>query len=155
MSGVDARAVDVVLSDADGTLFDSEPPAFAASTVVTNQLLAEWGIDRTYTPDRLRRWASGRNFRATAAALAAEAGVVLDPATLEHWVVAERRAVVEELSRALRPSQRVRRSLNALAGDFRLAVVTSSARTRLDACLDATHLDDVFPSRVRFSAEDS
>jgi len=97
----------------------------------------------------------GRNFRSTASALAAEAGVALDAETLERWVAAERRAVVAELSAQLRPDAGIRELLEALSHFVRLAVVTSSAATRLDACLTATALDDLFPREVRFSAEDS
>jgi beta-phosphoglucomutase-like phosphatase (HAD superfamily) len=152
---LDVDAVDVVLCDADGTLFDSEVPAFAASTVVTNQLLVELGVDRTYTPSGLRRWGMGRNFRATAPALAADVDVVLDAETLERWVGIERDAVVAQLAAVLQPTPSVGAALEELAQDVRLFVVTSSATARLDACLDATGLDHLFPRDVRFSAEDS
>ena len=41
------------------------------------------------------------------------------------------------------------------AGRLRLALVSSSALSRLDACLGATALDELFPPSMRFSAEDS
>jgi HAD superfamily hydrolase (TIGR01509 family) len=152
---IDFDAVEMVLCDADGNLFDTEEAAFVASTAVTNRLLRSLGSDRSYSPDALRRWAMGRNFRSTASALAAEAGVALGGETLERWVAAERRAVVAELAAQLRPDPGVRQVLDALSGFARLAVVTSSAAARLDACLTATGLDDLFPTEVRFSAEDS
>jgi len=155
LAPLDFDAVQVVLCDADGNLFDSEDTAFAASTEVTNRLLLSWGIDRTFRPDALRRWAMGRNFRSTVSALAAEAGVALEAEPLERWVAAERRAVIAELSAQLRPDPDVREVLMELSHFFRLAVVTSSAAARLDACLTATALDDLFPTAVRFSAEDS
>jgi HAD superfamily hydrolase (TIGR01509 family) len=152
---IDADAIDVLLCDADGTLFDSEGPAFATSTSVTNELLVALGIRRQFTPQALRRWATGRTFRSTAGALAADAGVAVEPDLLERWVMTERTAVTAELATVLRPSAAVRGALEALSSRMRLAVVTSSASTRLDACLTATALDDLFPAQVRFSAEDS
>jgi beta-phosphoglucomutase-like phosphatase (HAD superfamily) len=152
---LDLDAVDVLLCDADGNLFGSEEPAFVASTAVTNELLGSYGIPRSFRPDELRRFAMGRNFRSTVQALAADAGLEIDDEVLERWVVTERHAVVEELSRVLQPDPAVRDVLDILRHRVRLAVVTSSARTRLDACLRATGLDGLFPPDVRFSAEDS
>ena len=152
---LDPDAVEVLLCDADGNLFASEEPAFVASTAVTNKLLAMLGIDHEFTPDVLRRCAVGRNFRSTAEALAAEAGKSIDPDALESWVVEEQRAVVAELGSVLRPNAEVTGPLRELATRFRLAVVSSSAQARLDACFQAAGLDELFPRAVRFSAEDS
>jgi beta-phosphoglucomutase-like phosphatase (HAD superfamily) len=55
----------------------------------------------------------------------------------------------------LRPDPSVSGPLHRLAGRFRLAVVTSSALSRLDACLEVTGLAGLFPADRRFSAEDS
>jgi HAD superfamily hydrolase (TIGR01509 family) len=151
----DPRAVDTLLCDADGTLFDSEEPAFATSTALTNQLLVALRIDRTYTPEALRGWAAGRNFRSVASALAAQAGVALEREALERWVQAERIAVTETLATVLRPTAGVRDALQVLSCHLRLTLVTSSASSRVDACLAATALSDLFLPEVRFSAEDS
>lgn len=148
-------AVEVLLCDADGNLFGSEEPAFVASTAVTNRLLAELGVDRTFTPDALRRRSMGRNFRSTALELAAEANLAIEPEALERWVLAEQRAVVAHLASVLGPDPEVHGPLRALARRFRLAVVSSSALARLAVCLAATDLDGLLPPQVRFSAEDS
>jgi beta-phosphoglucomutase-like phosphatase (HAD superfamily) len=152
---LDADAVEVLLCDADGNLFGSEEPAFVASTAVTNDLLAELGVDRTFTPEELQRRSMGRSFRSTAQELAAESGVPLDAATLERWVAAEQRAVVAHLRSVLRVDPEVVEPLRRLAGRYRLALVSSSALARLSACLVAAQLDELLPSGVRFSAEDS
>jgi beta-phosphoglucomutase-like phosphatase (HAD superfamily) len=151
----DPGEVRVLLCDADGNLFPSEEPAFAASTEVTNRLLAELGIDRRFAPAELQRLALGRNFRATAAELALQAGVTLPAGALEPWVAEERRAVIAHLGEVLGPDPEVRDPLAVLARSFRLAVVSSSATARLAACFTATRLDERFPPEVRFSAEDS
>jgi beta-phosphoglucomutase-like phosphatase (HAD superfamily) len=151
----DSDAIEVLLCDADGNLFASEEPAFVASTAVTNQLLATLGIDRAFAPDELQRRAVGRNFRSTALELAAEAGEPIDPDVLQSWVLREQREVVAHLASVLRPDPAVSTPLAALESRFGLAVVSSSAQARLDACFRAAGLDDLFPPSVRFSAEDS
>ncbi|MGY1811045.1 HAD family hydrolase [Blastococcus sp. SYSU D00669] len=149
-SGLDR--VEVVLCDADGNLFPSEEPAFDASAEVTNRLLAELGDPRRFTGEELRRAFTGMTFRATAARLVAEVGADVD---LSPWVAEEKRAVTDHLARTLRPHAATTAALQALAGRLQLAVVSSSALSRLDACFTATGLDDLLPPSVRFSAEDS
>jgi beta-phosphoglucomutase-like phosphatase (HAD superfamily) len=146
--------VRTLLLDADGNLFPSEEPAFEASTTVTNRLLERLGSPKRFEPDELRRVAVGKNFRATATSLAAEAGVALD-GELEEWVAAEREAVVAHLGTVLGPDPRVSEPLEVLARRFALTVVSSSALGRLDACFRATALDGLLPAGVRYSAEDS
>jgi beta-phosphoglucomutase-like phosphatase (HAD superfamily) len=145
----------VLLCDADDCLFPSERPAFEASTEVVNRLLLDLGVEERFTPEELRARAVGRNFRATAVDLAAEHGVDLDPDELERRVADERREVTAHLRRVLETDARVREPLAALAGGYELAVVSSSALGRLDACFEAAGLADLFPPEVRYSAEDS
>jgi beta-phosphoglucomutase-like phosphatase (HAD superfamily) len=152
---LDVSAVEVLLCDADGNLFPTEEPAFEASAVITNQLLADLGTGWSFTPEELRHRSMGKNFRATASELAAEAGVPLGPDVLERWVAAERDAVVSHLASVLRPDEAVTGPLQALARRLRLAVVSSSALGRLATCMTATELDGLLPAAVRFSAEDS
>ena len=154
-SPLDSAAVEVLLCDADGNLFASEEPAFEASTTVTNRLLAALGVDRRFEAVELRRRAMGRNFRSMAVDLAAEAGTSIEPEALERWVVEEREAVVAHLAAVLRPDPTVHGPLTGMAGRLRLAVVSSSALSRLAVCFTATKLDDLFPTSVRYSAEDS
>lgn len=152
---LDGQAVEALLCDADGNLFASEEPAYEASAAVTNRLLAELDIDLAFDPPELRRRAMGRNFRSTAQLLAAEAGKEIDSASLEEWVLAERREVIAHLASVLEPDPEVDRPMRLLAGRFRVAVVSSSAQERLAACFRATALEDLFPAPARFSAEDS
>jgi beta-phosphoglucomutase-like phosphatase (HAD superfamily) len=98
---------------------------------------------------------TGRNFRSTARALAAGRGSTLSDDELEEWVGEERQAVTDHLRRVLRPHGEVTAALHKLAATYRLGVVTSSASSRLAACLEATALSGLFPPDSRFSAEDS
>jgi HAD superfamily hydrolase (TIGR01509 family) len=145
----------VLLCDADGTLFPSEEPAFEASAAVTNRLLAEIGAPERYTATQLRQATSGRNFRSTAPELARAAGLEIPAGVLEEWVEEERRAVSAHLAEALAPDPAVAEPLARLAQRFELAVVTSSASSRVQVCLQATGLDALFSPERLFSAETS
>jgi len=98
---------------------------------------------------------TGKNFRTTASELAAGESLRISPAELERWVEREAEAVTAHLSAVLRPDPSVIAALQTLAGEFELAVVSSSARRRIDTSLHATGLARLFPSTLRFSAEDS
>ncbi len=168
-------ALTTLLCDADGNLFPSEEPAFAAGTEVTNAFLASFGISRRYTSEELRRGAPGQAFRSTTLDLAVRHGIALEPALfagrrddvggggsrvltaleLEQWVEKELHEVTRHLGAVLRPDPQVLEPLTRLAGCYRLAAVSSSAHARLAACFRATGLDGLLPEVVRFSAEDS
>jgi HAD superfamily hydrolase (TIGR01509 family) len=152
---LDLEAVEVLLCDADGNLFPSEEPAFVASAVVTNRLLASLGVARRYTPTELRLATTGKNFRTTAADLAAEWRAELSAEALEHWVAEEKRQVTAYLADELSPDPAVSEPLDRLSRRYGLAAVSSSADARLVACFAATGLDRHFPAGRRFSAEDS
>jgi len=161
----------VLLCDADGNLFPSEEPAFAASAGVTNRFLADLGVPARYTPAELLAATTGKNFRTTAVDLAVAHGVPVDPAVrpghpgrggpvltpglLERWVAEEKAVVTAHLGEVLRPDPGVLAPLQRLAGRHALAVVSSSALSRLDVCFRATGLADLLPAGRRFSAEDS
>jgi HAD superfamily hydrolase (TIGR01509 family) len=147
--------IEVLLCDADGNLFPSEEPAFVASAEVTNRLLESLGVERRYTPTELRLGTTGKNFRTTAVDLARAHGAVIEPAQLEWWVAEEKRRVTAYLGEALAPDDDVISPLRTLSARYRLAVVSSSAAGRLNACFTATALDELFPAGWRFSAEDS
>jgi beta-phosphoglucomutase-like phosphatase (HAD superfamily) len=151
----DFAATTTLLCDADGTLFPSEEPAYAASADVTNRFLAGLGAERGYAADELQRMTNGKNFRAAAADLAAAHQQELTGADLEHWVAEEKAVVTAHLRTVLRPDPEVRGPLERLAGRFALAAVTSSASSRLAACLEVTDLVPLFAADRRFSAEDS
>ncbi|HST82683.1 MAG TPA: HAD family phosphatase [Kineosporiaceae bacterium] len=170
----------VLLCDADGSLFPSEEPAFDASTVVTNRFMADFGRDVRFEPEQLRLATTGMNFRSTIVDLARRHGIPIEPtlaeslalpsgpaaaediggrrltaADLEEWVTEEKRVVSAHLGQVLTPDPEVRQALEALAERYQLAIVSSSALTRLEACVNATGLAALFPPELRFSAEDS
>lgn len=145
-----------LLLDADGSLFPSEAPAFVASAEVTNRFLASLGVRQTYTPEQLLATSTGKNFRTTAAELAAAHGATIDPpGLLDDWVAEEKKVVSEYLGRVLAPDPAVLEPLRRLAARYELAAVSSSALTRLEECFRATGLTALIPAGRRYSAEDS
>jgi HAD superfamily hydrolase (TIGR01509 family) len=155
MTALDPSGVTTLLCDADGTLFPSEEPAYDASADVTNRFLADLGAERAYAPAELQRMTNGKNFRAAAAELATGYRRELTRGDLEDWVIEEKDVVTAHLRDVLRPDPTVREPLERLAGRFSLAAVTSSASSRLAACLEVTGLAPLFDPDRRFSAEDS
>jgi len=147
--------IEAVLCDADGTLFPSADPAYAASALVINRFLAQLGIERPYEPVELQRLTNGRNFRSIARLLATLHDRHLDEDDLQEWVGVERDVVTAHLRTVLAPDPEVSQPICALAKDLPLAVVTSSALDRLRACLEMTGLAPVFTPDRMFSAEDS
>ncbi|CAL9608961.1 Phosphorylated carbohydrates phosphatase [Streptomyces sp. enrichment culture] len=155
MSIPDLTRTTTLLLDADGTLFPSEEPAFVASAAVTRDFARHFGLTGDFSPEHLRRTTTGRNFRATARDLAERQGVHLDAGELERWVEREKTEVTAHLGRMLRPGPDVVAAVSALGRRYRLAVVSSSALTRLAACFTASGLDALLAADRRFSAEDS
>jgi HAD superfamily hydrolase (TIGR01509 family) len=151
----DLTRVTTLLLDADGTLFPSEEPAFDASAVVTRDFARAFGLSGDLSPEGLRRATTGMNFRSTARRMAEDQGVRLGADRLEEWVEREKTAVTAHLGHVLTPRRDVIAALSALRSRYRLAVVSSSALTRLAACFTASGLDRLLPARYRFSAEDS
>ena len=152
---LDPSRTTTLLCDADGTLFPSEEPAYAASADVTNGFLADLGADRPFSPAELQSMTNGKNFRAAAQELARGYGRDLAPGDLDGWVQREKDVVTAHLRTVLVPDADVRGPLEVLAQRFTLAAVTSSASSRLQACLEVTGLDGFFADDRRFSAEDS
>lgn len=144
-----------LLCDADGNLFPSEEPAFAASVVVTERFLAAHGVELRLDPEALRRTTSGKNFRTTAGDLARSHSVDVSAESMQRWVGEEQEAVTRHLAATLEPDPDVLGPLARLGERHLLAAVSSSATARLAACFTATGLDDLIPPERRFSAEDS
>jgi beta-phosphoglucomutase-like phosphatase (HAD superfamily) len=144
-----------LLCDADGNLFGSEAPAFDASYTVVNDFLRSIGSTRRFSADELRRHTTGRNFRSTAAWLARLEARPVNEEELERWVQREKQEVTAHLAHTLRPDSAIRSALLQLSEHYDLTIVTSSALSRVDRCLQATGLSDLFNPAWRFSAEDS
>lgn len=151
----DLTRITTLLLDADGTLFPSEEPAFDASAAVTQDFADRFGLTGDFSAQHLRRTTTGKNFRTTAQDLLSQRGINVDTAELEVWVAREKEEVTSHLGQVLRPHPSVQDALQKLGRRYQLAVVSSSALTRLAACFTASGLDHLLPPADRFSAEDS
>ncbi|MEG9249246.1 HAD-IA family hydrolase [Arthrobacter sp. Soc17.1.1.1] len=160
-SRLDPAAVRVILCDADGNLFPSEEVAFEASTDVTNRLAEDAGVPVRFEPEELRQATLGKNFRRVAAELTEPDSEWPGPARqfgdeeLEQWISEEKHVVSEHLRATLEPDTEISHALQELDRHFELAVVSSSATSRLQASFEATDLGRFFPANRVFSAEDS
>ncbi|WP_093804118.1 HAD family phosphatase [Streptomyces sp. Wb2n-11] len=155
MDKPDLTRITTLLLDADGTLFPSEEPAFGASAAVTQAFADRFGLTGDFSAEHLRRTTTGKNFRTTAQDLLSRRGISVDSAELEMWVAREKEEVTSHLGEVLLPHPGVLAALRTLNRRYRLAVVSSSALTRLAACFTASGLDHLLPPADRFSAEDS
>jgi HAD superfamily hydrolase (TIGR01509 family) len=155
IANVDLGALRTLLCDADGNLFPSEEPAYAASVAVVNRLMEAVGASRRFDAEELRRSSTGKNFRTLAHELTREYGASLPDAALDDWVAEEKHAVADHLVTVLKPEPEVVEVLTRLSGRYELAAVSSSALSRLDACFAVTGLSRLMPPERRFSAEDS
>jgi len=151
----DLSVVSTLLLDADTTLVACEEPAYSAAAGVRLQLLHRLGATRRWDVDRLREEWRGRSFRRIVLDLAVEEGVRIGPSEVDDWVAREERCVTSRLASSLEPDPTVRHALEELRHRRDLAAVASTTRSRLDTCLSAAGLDDLFPSGRRFSGEDS
>jgi HAD superfamily hydrolase (TIGR01509 family) len=126
---------------------------------VTNACLERMGSPERFTAEQLRLAANGKSFRLSVTELAQAHGVaVAGPAfarDLEAWVAEENEVVTRHLAAVLRPDDAVREPLRSLQRTFGLALVSSSALTRIDASLESSGLTELFPAPRRFSAQDS
>jgi beta-phosphoglucomutase-like phosphatase (HAD superfamily) len=122
---------------------------------VVNDFLLAIGSTRRFSSEQLRRQTTGRNFRSTARWLAELEGHRLNDDEIERWVERERREVTAHLELTLTPDHRIRSALLRLGEHYDLAIVTSSALSRVNRCLHVTGLSDLFAEDWRFSAEDS
>ncbi|MCW2928050.1 MAG: hypothetical protein JWM86_2018 [Thermoleophilia bacterium] len=148
-------APQALLLDADGTLFPSEEPAFDASAVVVNEFAREIGFPGSFTGDGLRRAATGRNFRSISRELFERTSGAETAPDFDAWIEREREVVTQHLAKILEPDPEVQSALDELGAGMHLAVVSSSARARIDATLEATDLARRIDPSLRFSAEDS
>lgn len=152
---MDITGITTLLLDADGTLFPSEEHAFVASAEVTQDFADRFGLTGNFSPEHLRRTTTGKNFRTTAQDLLARHGVSCGVEEMDRWVEQEKVEVTAHLGQVLETRRDVVAALSALRHRYRLAVVSSSALTRVAACLTATGLDEFLSEDARFSAEDS
>ncbi|WOO84061.1 Phosphorylated carbohydrates phosphatase [Vanrija pseudolonga] len=148
-----------LLFDCDNTLVLSEDLAFEGGAALVNRLLAQHGVRNApvFTGKQLMTEYVGQNFRVLLANLQKEYGFSLSPAEVDTLVASELDNLVQRIETPgeLKPCVGVHAALERVVAktpEYTLAVVSSSALSRVNASLKATSLEPYFADRVYSAA---
>jgi len=146
-----------ILFDCDNTLVLSEHLAFEACAELANEILEKQGIADRYTGPQLLKEFVGQNFRGMMVSLTKKFNFTLTPEEFDIYVDRELGKVVETLEKKAEPCEGVIPVLEKLhkEGKYGLAVVSSSALSRVQASIKKVNIDQYFPSNHVYSAATS
>lgn len=146
-----------LLFDCDNTLVLSEELAFVACAALSNELLESKGIAERYTGPQLMADFVGQNFRGVVMGLQKKYGFELDPQQVDDLVGQELGRVIATLKEKAQPCVGVMPVLEKLYKEkkYGLAVVSSSALSRVQASVEKVGQDKFFPPDHIFSAATS
>lgn len=146
-----------LLFDCDNTLVLSEELAFVACADLSNELLESKGISDRYTGPQLMETFVGQNFRGVVMGLQKKHGFTLEPKEVDDLVGQELGRVIATLKEKAQPCVGVDAVLEKLhkEGKYGLAVVSSSALSRVQASLEKVGQDKYFAKDHVFSAATS
>jgi HAD superfamily hydrolase (TIGR01509 family) len=142
--------------DGDDTAYETEGAAFRACARVVNELLRKKHCNYQFQPQELMKQFRGTNAREVMLKTAERFGFSLDENELQELIEAELEAAIEQLAREAETAPELVPVLEILqAATCPFALVSSSAKRRIDACLAKTGLGRFFPDSIVFSAVDS
>lgn len=146
-----------ILFDCDNTLVLSETLAFEACAELANEILAKHDISERYTGPQLLKEFVGQNFRGMVVGLQKRFGFTLPEDELQTYTQRELGEVIKKLEAKAEPCEGVLTELEKLkkSGKYGLAVVSSSALSRVVASIEKTKMDHYFPKDHVFSAATS
>ncbi|KAF2750141.1 HAD-superfamily hydrolase-like protein [Sporormia fimetaria CBS 119925] len=145
-----------ILLDCDNTLVQSEQLAFEACAELTNEVLEKHGLDARYTREQLLEDFVGHNFRGMLKGLQKKHNFTMEDAELEDFVERELGAVTKKLSEKAVECPGVTRELNKLKEmGYPMAVVSTSAKSRVVASIEKAKIDHFFPPEHVYSAATS
>ncbi|KAI4258377.1 MAG: hypothetical protein LQ352_001226 [Teloschistes flavicans] len=146
-----------LLFDCDNTLVLSEELAFEACAELSNEMLAKHNISERYTGPDLMSTFVGQNFRGVIMGLQSKYGFKLSDAEVDSYVSRELGKVIETLEAKAEPCVGVMPVLEELhkSKKYGLAVVSSSALSRVQASVKKVGQDKFFPPDHIFSAATS
>ncbi len=135
----------------------SEELAFQACAELANELLQKHGIATRYTGPQLLVDFVGQNFRGMLTSLTQKYDFALSDEELDEYVGRELQQVIAALERDAQPCEGVNEQLEELAreGRYGLAVVSSSALSRVQAALAKVGQAQYFAPAHVFSAASS
>ena len=146
-----------VLLDCDNTLCQSERLAFEACADLTNKVLAEKGINKSYTAESLLEDFVGFNFRGMLLELQKRnPEFQLSSSELDTWVDKEVGAVTAKLSEKATECPGVTENMEWLKSKgYPMSVVSTSAKPRVVASLKKCNLMRFFVDEHVYSAATS
>ncbi|KAF2397987.1 HAD-like protein [Trichodelitschia bisporula] len=150
-------AITTILFDCDNTLVLSEELAFEACAELSNEILEKNGIDYRYTGPALLKDFVGQNFRGMMVSLTKKFGFTLEDHEFDVYVDRELGKVIETLEKKAQPCPGVMAQLEKLQaeGKYHLAVVSSSALSRVEASIRKVEMGQYFKHDEVFSAASS
>ncbi|KXL43094.1 hypothetical protein M433DRAFT_145435 [Acidomyces richmondensis BFW] len=148
--------VKYILLDCDNTLCQSERLAFEACAELTNEVLEKHKIDARYDTDSLLEDFVGHNFRNMLIGLQKKHNFTMSDEEREEYVARELGKVTEKLSEKCTECPGVTEQLEwAQKQGYPMAVVSTSAKTRVLASLKKTNLLHFFGEDKVYSAATS
>ncbi len=134
----------------------SEELAFEACAELANEILEKNGRSERYTGPELLKDFVGQNFRGMMTSLEKKYDFKLDPKEFDAYVDRELGKVIEKLEAAARPCEGVMEEIEKLdKNKYGIAVVSSSAISRVNASLKKVGLSKYFDHDLVFSAASS
>jgi len=150
-------AIKEILFDCDNTLVLSEELAFEACAELANEILEKNGKSDRYTgPDLLKDFV-GQNFRGMMISLQKKYDFTIPPKEFDDYVDRELGKVVETLEKKAKPCPGSMEVLEELfkSKKYGMAVVSSSALSRVQASIRKVGQDKFFPPNHVYSAASS
>ncbi|KAI9672653.1 MAG: hypothetical protein M1831_000088 [Alyxoria varia] len=146
-----------ILFDCDNTLVLSESLAFEACSDLANEILEKQGKPERYTGPSLLSEFVGYNFRGMLVGLQKKHNFSLPQDELDEYVEKELGAVVKKLNEKAEPCAGVMPVLEKYHEEkkYKLAIVSSSALSRVKASIAHTRMDHFFNPDHVFSAATS
>ncbi|KAH0282410.1 HAD-like protein [Aureobasidium namibiae CBS 147.97] len=146
-----------ILFDCDNTLVLSEHLAFEACAELANEILEKHGKSARYTGPQLLKEFVGQNFRGMMVSLQKKYGFEIPEDEFNAYVDRELGKVVETLEKKAEPCAGATEVLEKLykSKKYGLAVVSSSALSRVQASIRKVGQDKFFPAEHVYSAATS
>ncbi|TRM63714.1 HAD-like domain-containing protein [Schizophyllum amplum] len=150
-------AIKCILFDCDNTLVLSEPLAFASCADLLNEILEKHGRSERFTGPELMSTFVGQNFRGMMTSLQEKYDFTMTDTELDTYVSRELDHTVEKLEAAAEPCAGAIEELERLqaTGKYKLAVVSSSALSRVQASLKKVGMERFFAPENVYSAASS
>ncbi|KAF2431439.1 HAD-like protein [Tothia fuscella] len=147
--------ITTILFDCDNTLVLSEELAFEACAELTNEILEKQNISYRYTGPALLKDFVGQNFCGMIMSWCKKYGFTMPDVEIDDYVARELGAVVAKLEKLAQPCPGVMDELEKLGERYKLAAVSSSALSRVQASIKKVDMEKFFPANRVYSAATS